>query len=79
MARLKVLRLTALTSASQSTRAGLRTEVADRGAWTTSSLASDDGNNEHWHEERFKAWAFRESTVACEDGFSDGVGGLLIP
>ena len=60
MARLKVLRPTALTSDSQSTRAGLRTEVADRGAWTTSSLASDDDDDEHRHEERYLSMGFWE-------------------
>jgi hypothetical protein len=78
MARLKALRVTVLTSASQSTRAGLRTEVADRGAWTTSSLASDDGGDRHRHGGNFQAWTCGKST-AWEDGFSDGVGGLQVP
>ena len=61
MVRLKVLRLMVLISASQSTRAGLRTGVEDRGVLTTSSLASSDVDGhsvEAWLVEsrRMRGW-----------------------
>jgi hypothetical protein len=64
---------TVLTSASQSTLAERRTEAAASAVSTTSSLASDDDVS--WQD--WLRYGVSEVTTR-DNGFSDGVGGLLI-
>jgi hypothetical protein len=64
---------TVLTSASRSTRAERRTEAAASAVSITSNLASDD-----WVSRQGLLRYGVRDVAARENGFSDGVGGLLI-